>query len=81
VPNLRAEEALHQAPQRRIARWEHEHVLEAVQLRLDANPNATRARRTTVEHPFVPHGRPACPPASKSEKYGRKRSPSVVHCN
>jgi transposase len=38
--------------QRRITRWEHEHVLEAVQRRLDANPYAMRARRTTVEHPF-----------------------------
>jgi Transposase DDE domain len=38
--------------QRRITRWEHEHVLEAVQRRLDANPRAMRARRTTVEHPF-----------------------------
>jgi transposase len=38
--------------QRRITRWEHEHVLEAVQRRLDANPHAMRARRTTVEHPF-----------------------------
>jgi hypothetical protein len=37
---------------RRITRWEYEHVLEAVQRRLDANPNAIRARRTTVEHPF-----------------------------
>jgi transposase len=39
-------------PQRRIARWEHEHVLEAVQQRLDANPRAMRQRRETVEHPF-----------------------------
>ena len=39
-------------PQRRIARWEHEHVLEAVQDRLDANPQAMRQRRETVEHPF-----------------------------
>jgi hypothetical protein len=38
--------------QRRVTRWEHEHVLEAVQRRLDANPNAMRTRRTTVEHPF-----------------------------
>jgi transposase len=37
---------------RRITRWEHEHVLEAVQQRLDANPQAMRARRETVEHPF-----------------------------
>jgi hypothetical protein len=27
---------------RRITRWEHEHVLEAVQQRLDANPQAMR---------------------------------------
>jgi transposase len=40
------------AEQRRITRWEHEHVLEAVQRRLDANPNAMRRRRETVEHPF-----------------------------
>ena len=39
-------------PERRIKRWEHEHVLEAVQQRLDANPQAMRARRETVEHPF-----------------------------
>src|SRR5262245_9049132 len=38
--------------QRRIARWEYEHVLEAVQQRLDANPQAMRQRRETVEHPF-----------------------------
>jgi macrodomain Ter protein organizer (MatP/YcbG family) len=38
--------------QRRIARWEHEHVLEAVQKRLDENPHAMRQRRETVEHPF-----------------------------
>src|SRR3974390_67897 len=39
-------------PQRRIARWEHEHLLEAVKHRLDANPEAMRQRRETVEHPF-----------------------------
>jgi hypothetical protein len=38
--------------QRRITRWEHEHVLEAVQRRLDQNPQAMRQRRETVEHPF-----------------------------
>src|SRR5499426_2886548 len=38
--------------ERRIPRWEHEHVLEAVQKRLDENPQAMRARRETVEHPF-----------------------------
>ena len=39
-------------PERRITRWEHEHLLEAVQRRLDANPHAMRQRRETVEHPF-----------------------------
>ena len=38
--------------QRRITRWEHEHVLEAMQQRLDANPQAMRVRRETAEHPF-----------------------------
>jgi transposase len=39
-------------PERRITRWEHEHLLDAVQCRLDANPQAMRQRRETVEHPF-----------------------------
>jgi transposase len=38
--------------QRRITRWEHEHVLDAMQRRLDMNPQAMRVRRETVEHPF-----------------------------
>jgi len=38
--------------ERRITRWEHEEVLEAVQRRLDENPQAMRQRRETVEHPF-----------------------------
>jgi hypothetical protein len=38
--------------ERRITRWEHEHVAEAVQERLDANPQAMRVRRETAEHPF-----------------------------
>lgn len=40
------------AKQRRITRWEHEHILEAVQQRLDENPQKMRLRRETVEHPF-----------------------------
>ncbi|MBO1912053.1 transposase, partial [Microvirga sp. 3-52] len=40
------------ARQRRITRWEHEDVLEAVQRRLDLNPRAMRQRREVVEHPF-----------------------------
>ena len=39
--------------ERRITRWEHEHVVEAVQKRLDKNPEAMRTRRETVEHPFA----------------------------
>ena len=38
--------------QRLISRWEHEHVLEAVQRRLDHNPDAMGVRRQTAEHPF-----------------------------
>jgi transposase len=40
------------AKERRITRWEHEHVLEAVQRRLDEHPEKIRQRRETVEHPF-----------------------------
>jgi hypothetical protein len=38
--------------ERRIKRWEHEAVLEAVQDRLDRNPDMMTVRRSTVEHPF-----------------------------
>jgi len=38
--------------ERRISRWEHEAVLEAVQARLARNPDKMRLRRQTVEHPF-----------------------------
>jgi len=38
--------------ERRITRWEHERVLEAVQRRLDEHPEKMRQRRETVEHPF-----------------------------
>ena len=38
--------------ERRVTRWEHEHLVDAVQKRLDENPKAMRQRRETVEHPF-----------------------------
>ena len=38
---------------RRIARWEHEAVLDRMQGRLDQKPDAARQRRQTVEHPFA----------------------------
>ena len=41
-----------QGVQRRIKRWEHEEVLDAMQVRLDAQPETMRVRRQTVEHPF-----------------------------
>jgi len=37
---------------RRIRRWEHEAVLEAMQRRLNRAPEASRLRRQTAEHPF-----------------------------
>jgi transposase len=38
--------------ERRITRWEHEAVVEAMQERLDRAPKSMRIRRATVEHPF-----------------------------
>ena len=37
---------------RRVSRWEHEAVVDALQARLDREPGRMRARRETVEHPF-----------------------------
>ncbi|MEE8577353.1 MAG: IS1182 family transposase [candidate division Zixibacteria bacterium] len=37
---------------RRVSRWEHEAVVEAVQARLDREPERMRVRRETAEHPF-----------------------------
>lgn len=37
---------------RRVTRWEHEAVIEAMQDRLDRAPMSMRVRRATVEHPF-----------------------------
>ena len=38
--------------ERRVKRWEHEATLDAMQARLDRNPDKMRVRRQTVEHPF-----------------------------
>jgi hypothetical protein len=40
------------AEERRITRWEQEHILEAVQRRLDERPEKKREHREMVEHPF-----------------------------
>lgn len=37
---------------RRVTRWEHEDVLEALEARLDKEPERMRTRRETSEHPF-----------------------------
>jgi hypothetical protein len=37
---------------RRVARWEHENVIDAVQCRLDEALEMMQRRRETVEHPF-----------------------------
>jgi hypothetical protein len=38
--------------ERRVKRWEHEDVLDAMQKRLDQVPQAMALRRQTAEHPF-----------------------------
>lgn len=38
--------------ERRVRRWEHEAVLDAMQARLDRNPGRMKQRRCTVEHVF-----------------------------
>lgn len=38
--------------ERRITRWEHEAVIDALQARIDLAPRAMRTRRRLVEHPF-----------------------------
>jgi len=38
--------------ERRVTRWEHEAVLDAMQTRLDLAPDSMRLRRQTVEHPY-----------------------------
>jgi transposase len=37
---------------RRVARWEHEEVVDALEARLEREPERMRARRCTAEHPF-----------------------------
>lgn len=51
-PNCPLKSSCTTGPERRITRWEHEHLLDAVQQRLDEDPQAMRRRRETVEHPF-----------------------------
>jgi transposase len=38
--------------ERRVKRWEHEAVVDALRERMDRNPEKMQTRRNTVEHPF-----------------------------
>ena len=38
--------------ERRVTRWEHEALIDALQRRMDLTPGAMRLRRRLVEHPF-----------------------------
>jgi hypothetical protein len=70
-------------PERRITRWEHEHLLEAVQQRLDAKPTshapASRDGRASVRHDESPHGGDTLPHqnASKSSRRDGSLGPGL----
>ena len=51
-PSCAIQQSCTTGKERRITRWEHEHILEAVQRRLDEHPEKMRQRRETAEHPF-----------------------------
>ena len=53
---------------RRITRWEHEAVLEAMQDRLDRQPEIMRVRRQTAEHPLAPSSCGWAPAISSLER-------------
>lgn len=38
--------------ERRITRWEHEHLIDEATARMERDPDLMRTRRCTVEHPF-----------------------------
>lgn len=40
------------AVERKVTRWEHEAVIDALQARMDLRPRAMRERRSLVKHPF-----------------------------
>ncbi|NYH22869.1 IS1182 family transposase [Paraburkholderia bryophila] len=51
-PECHLKERCSTSAYRRIRRWEHEHVLEAMQRRLERKSDAMTIRRSTVEHVF-----------------------------
>ena len=51
-PNCSMKKQCTTAKYRRVARWEHEDVLDEVEARLEREPERMAVRRATVEHPF-----------------------------
>lgn len=51
-PNCALKAQCTPSTERRVTRWEHEAVLDAMQARLDQASDSMRIRRQTVEHPF-----------------------------
>lgn len=51
-PSCSLKERCTPSKERRIRRWEYEAVLDAMQSRLNAKPDAMLIRKQTVEHPF-----------------------------
>ena len=71
VPSVRSNLNARPGPERRIARWEHEDLLGAVQQRLDAKPasyaTAARDGRASVRHDEGGHGGDALPHQDSDE--------------
>ena len=51
-PRCRLKEQCTTAIYRRVKRWEHEAVLDAMEERVNQKPDCMRTRGSTVEHPF-----------------------------
>ena len=70
--------------ERRVTRWEHEQVVEAMQARLDRMPDAMRVRRRTVEHVFGILKDWMGRSHFKTRRFGNVRtemSPHILACN
>lgn len=51
-PNCKIKDQCTSAENRRVTRWEHEHVLDELDKRMANEPERMQTRRSTVEHPF-----------------------------
>jgi hypothetical protein len=54
VLHLPAQTEVHAGQLKRFRRWQHEGVLDQMQVCLDRMPEAMSVRRQTAEHPFAP---------------------------